>query len=398
MSFERAKISQKGISLVCTDGFVYPLGIDNEITEFKYIEDFNLGYPIVELVMPMVAYDKVNEHIAGSEIIRINNLTYDEFKLTGDFRVKSIGIATPIRNKPGHVNFVKFIAHHMDQERLMNLNEGIVPDRVDEKRISDLVRNAHKKAGCKLKPNIEPTKPFRHFSMWNLYIPPVLEAQKVIRRLTYLSMDEYKRGGYMYFYNREGMYFEPAWKVMSRDSGYKINVLEGQNEYIMNELTISPHNDFPSMALGGNKRIYALKYTIKEMWTYSATTAMTYPLPYTNLTITTGNATRNSKPYFTHIDNEDQIKAFAESLYLSQIFNINMEMHMMCNKCKNFKIGDVIKVNLKNASPNQETYHNMSGKWLIKSMVFKYVEFAVNLELKLVRAGINHVKGTYEKV
>jgi len=396
--FERPVLEQDGIILITSGGQEYKLGLDKDIAEFRYMEDMNMGYPVLEIVITEALYSKLNAGLIGSGLISVKNLKYDKFEIKDTtFRIKAIGVATPIMNKPGHVNFIKLICHHLDQERLMNLNKSILPKGCPvERRVSDVVEMAHTEANCKLGNIVERTMKLKDFTRWNLYIPSTADAQKVIGKMAHTAMSTSKRGGYMYFYNRDAMHFETAQRVMSNEYDEEIKILEGRNDYVPYDIKLAPQNDFPAITLGNRKRIIAYYYTIKEPWRYDASNLMTYPnLHASNITQLSSNAGRGLRSYYCHCDHEDEVKAFAESMYLAQIFNISLDLKMMVNRCGNFKIGQVIPVKFLNASPDQELYHNMSDKWLIKSLVFRYTTQAVNLDLKLVRAGINHRAGQF---
>lgn len=396
--FERPALEQDGVILKTQGGPSYNLGKDKDIAEFRYMEDMNMGYPVLEIVIPEAVYQKLNAGLIGNDELIVKGLKYDKFKIDGHFRVKAIGVATPIMNKPGHVNFIKLICHHMDQERLMNLDKTITCKSCAlERRVSEVVELAHSEADCKLKSVVEKTEKLQNFSRWNLYIPSVMDAQKVIRKMTHSAMNTAKRGGYLYFYNRDEMHFETAERVMkNKYKGGEIKIVEGRNDYIPYEIALSPFNDFPAITLGNKKRIYMYRYTIKEPWYFDATNMMTYPGLHANkITQLQSNAGKGMRAYITHCDNEDEVKAFAESMYLSQIFNINLDLKMMVNRCANFKIGQVIPIQFLNATAEQELLHNMSDQWLIKSLTFKYTMHAVNLDLKLIRAGINHKAGKF---
>lgn len=386
----------KNIVIECLDGTKIPVGKDGDIVEFKYMEDMNLGFPIVELTVAETALQKINEHIQGSEIIKIVKVKYNEFEINNmDLRVKAFGIGTPTGNKFGGANTIKFIAHHIDQEKLMNFDKGIHSGDVTKpKIISELVQLAYDSAGVKLKPDVEPTEPLPKKGWWNLYIPYSANIMKVVRKLSYLAMSGSGKGAYVYYHNKDKWVFKPMEKVMGDYFKNKeINIYEGRNDYNMREIVISPFNDFQTMSLGNIKDIYGWNYREKLFWRYGwDSDELKYKMTDKMMPLKITNATKCLRPYHTPLDERKWMKSFAESIYVSQMFNINMDLAFETTETapglsNDFRVGDVIPVTFKVTDVPQTPYYNMSGRWLIKSNTFQFTDFNVTQSLKLTKAG-----------
>ena len=392
----------KHITLETLSGETIEYGKDNDIGSFKYIEDMNLGFPIIELTVPEAAFINLNKRIQGSEIIKVKNVKWNKFQLKNEeFRIKAMGIATPIMNKMGNMNYIKFIAHHINQEKLMNFDKSVYSG--DTKIISDLVKKTYEAANIRLNLNVESTEPLPKLGWWNLFIPYSYDAMKVIRKMSHYAMSTAGRGGYLYYHNKEAMHFKSMAKVMGdKKPDERIDIFEGANDYIMRNISFSPFNDLQTMSMGNVKSCIGYNFQDKKMLRYDWNSMeLSYPMTDRMLQVKSTNADKCLKPYYTPCDDPKWMKAFAESMYVSQMFNVNLELNMEVTKTRvgrsnNWKVGDVIEIVFKNSTPAQEKYYNMSGWWLIKTSIFAFSDSSVTQSLKLVKAGMKPPhKGDY---
>ena len=388
------------------------MDISAEILMLTYTEDINLGYPMLEIIIQDSAFILFDASLIGGEVIHIKKYKWKDFEINDKkFKVNLYGLTPSNTSKIGNTQFIKIIASDMVYTNIRNDKNSIYFKDKEIKDISALVSKVFMNEDPNIV-NIEATKPIRELGFNNLYIPYTIDTYSIIRKLTRYALSKKGKGGYIFFTNRNGIYFIPLHNIIDiNDIKLEMDIGENQKYNIL-DFKLSPNSSTDADILGGAKRIFGFNYAEKEMNYIEHTMDKKYSGFYDQsdwikkdaFIKTTGNyqgvrvddVDNNPVSYFTPLDNGESLKAFGDTLYYNQAFNTRLDLSLNCiDNLANFTIGDIMKLNVHASTEKPMKYENISGKWLIKSLKLTTTDSGTKIDLKLIRSGFEYANDKY---
>jgi hypothetical protein len=403
-------------------------GTKNEISlddfhfqNFRYVEDINLGFPTIEFDLRDNAYDLLRKNLFGDEELIIEEFDNDRFKMTQkSFRIKSVG-SLGAEPKPVAAQTLKIIAIDKTYDSILKNQKSHYFKTGEVKKISDLLKNFLETLGIEetkdFKINIENTAPLKDQGFSNLYIPYSRDPMKVIRKLCNYAMTPDGTGAFVFFINRKGLNFVPVSKLFVdvTDKTPHLQITDLSDSYDVAKFRLSPFNAFTNFITGHEKKVMGFNLLEKEydsIW-YKPNARYIEHSEYIDKPETVSNVktmsvsvggqaisipfskdfvTGNVKTYYTPLDNPLGLKAFADRLYYSQMFNFTLELEVkMLTEMMDFAIGEMVSVEF--PISDMETWSELNGGWLLKSM--SYIYPGDSLLLKLTRIGIGTLPEDY---
>jgi len=399
--------------------------LDNyDFLNFVYVEDINLGFPTIEFAVRDTLFTLLREGLYGDEELIIEEFINDKFKFDKkSFKIKSIG-SVGASTKPGTSQTVKIIAIDKNYDSILKNEKSIYFLPTEKKKISDLLKKLLTQVGIveteNFKINIEDTMPLLDQGFNNLYIPYSRDAMKVIRKLTNYAVTPNGTGAFVFFINRRGLNFLPIDKLfidVTDDTPY-IQITDVNSNYGINSCKLSTFNAFSNFIIGHEKKIMGFNLSEKDydIITYSPnakyiehsdyidkseniSNVKTMPVlqvPNSNaIPFLTDFMKGNTKCYYTPLDNPAVLKAFADRLYYSQMFNYVLELDVdMVQIMPDLAIGEMVNINF--MTTDADKWATLNGGWILKSMAYSYP--GDNVVMKLTRIGIGSLPDQYIKV
>jgi hypothetical protein len=383
---------------------------------FKYTEDINGGFPMIEFSLEDNMYQLLKERLYGDEVLELVDFREGNFLIPPNkkFKIKTIG-SLGLTPKISSVQGIKLLAIDEVYDNMLKSSQSVWFEKGEKKIISDLLAKFLNKNNIYASQDFEisipvPTKPLPEYGFNNLYIPYTRDIMKVIKKLANYSVTADGRGGYIFYVNRYGIYFLPIYKLFESnaaqnyqfhkedDSFPYLRITEENTLYQLKSVKLSTYNSFANFITGGRKLIYGFNNTEKDYNIveyevdakyktydkYIKSNFITSQVKIDNSRIPFPEAFKdgNITSYYTPLDNVDSLKAFGDTLYYSQMFNYNLDVEMNgLGTIHNFKIGDVINVEF--FTTNEDKWEALNGGWLLKSFEFLYP--GNNISLKLTR-------------
>jgi len=390
---------------------------------FRYTEDINLGFPMIEFSLQDNLYQLLKERLYGDEILRVIEFQEDSFKIMNkEFKIKSFGSLGEGVKISSRQN-LKLIAVDKIYDNIIKNTQSIYFLPAEKKIITDLIKKFLKINGIvetnDFKINIPvPTIPLKEKGFYNLYIPYSKDALKVIRKLANYSVSSDNRGGYIFFINRYGLYFIPVYKLFEAGNplNYKSNdtnnhfprlrITEENQLYSFKTVKLSTYNAFTNFVTGHEKRIFGFNSTQKDYNYVKYLTNATYKT-YDEYTETDAQSSQvkldgdrlpflkefsegNKTSYYTPLDDISFLKAFGDNLYYAQMFNYNLDIELQgTTGMHDFQVGNIVDVEF--ATKAADRWDSLSGGWLLKT--FDYIYPGNHISLKLTKMGSGGGKG-----
>jgi hypothetical protein len=360
----------------------------------------------------------------GDEELIIEELENDRFKIINkSFKIKSLATLGQ-KPKPVAAQTVKLIAIDKVYDSILKRQKSVYFLPTEQKKISDLLQKFLDENGIfeteNFKINIENTAPLKDEGFGNLFIPYSRDAMKVIRKLCNYAMTPDGTGAFVFFINRRGLHFVPISKlfVATTENSPSLQVTDLSETYDVVNLKFSPFNAFTNFITGHEKKImgfnllekdynyvlYKPNAQYKEYSQYEEKPEVVSNVQ--TMSVAMGNNASsipfqkdfmagNIKVYYTPLDNPLGLKAFGDKIYYSQMFNYNLEMEVnMLTEVMDFTIGEMVNVEF--PISETESWSELNGGWLLKSMI--YNSPGDKFLLKLTRIGIGTLPGQYVKI
>lgn len=400
-------------------GEIISLG-NYDFQNFRYQEDVNLGFPIIEFSLQDNLYQLLKERLYGEETLKITEFIDGDFQiLNKEFTIKSLGSAGK-GSKISSIQSLKLLAIDKVYDNIIKTSQSTYFKPNEKKIITDLIKkylienNIIESNSFKINIPV-PTKPFKNT---NLYIPYSKDVMKIFRRLANYSISTDGRGGYVFFINRDGFYFIPIYKLF--ESGNELNyeankddptfpflrITEENQIYRFKSVKLSTFNSFANFLTGHEKRIYGFnpsqgdyniikygtdaQYTEYNEYSESGETTSQIKLEGNRIPFLKDFSKGNITSYYTPLDNIDNLKGFGDTLYFSQMFNYQLDIEMQAMRSmQNFKVGQVI--NCEFSATGTDRWDSLSGGWLLKT--FDYIFPGNAISLSLTRMGTGGGKG-----
>ena len=397
---------------------------DYNFLNFRYIEDLNLGFPTIEFAIRDNLFTLLRDGLFGDEELIIEEFINDKFKFDKkSFRIKSIGSAG-VAPKPGAAQTVKLIAIDKNYDALLKNQQSVYFLPTEKKKISDLLKKLLTQVGIveaeNFTINIEDTTPLADQGFNNLFIPYSRDAMKVMRKLCNYAAAPDGTGAFVFFINRRGLNFVPINKLfvdVNEDTPY-LQITDMATGYGISSVKLSTFNAFSNFITGHEKKIMGFNLLEKDYNIISynpnakfiehseyidkpevSSNVKTMPVPQmansNSIPFSKEFLKGNIKCYYTPLDNPMALKAFADGLYYSQMFNYVLEVDVdMTSGMPDWAIGEMVNVEFKTSDADK--WSAVNGGWLLKSFCYTYP--GDNVILKLTRIGIGTLPEDYIKI
>jgi hypothetical protein len=389
---------------------------------FRYIEDINAGFPTIEFALKDNLFTLLRGGLFGDEELIIEEFASDKFTFTKkSFRIKSIG-ALGVEPRPAAAQTVKLIAIDKNYDAILKNQKSVYFTAAEKKKPSDLLKKLLTQVGIEAQTNfsinIDDTAPLKEYGFQNMFIPYSRDPMKVIRKLCNYAMAPDGTGAFTFYINRRGLYFVPLSKLFipTTDTTPYLQITDFMENYGINDVKLSTFNAFSNFITGHEKKVMGFnllekdynsifykpnaKYTEHSQYADKAeqtSNVQTMPLSMQksgSIPFSKDFITGNVKVYFTPMDDPLMLKAFADRLHYSQMFNYVMEIDVdMMQIMPDFAIGEMVNVEF--VTGDADRWVELNGGWLLKS--FSYIYPGDNCQLKLTRIGIASLPDKYVK-
>ena len=400
---------------------------DYHFENFRYIEDINSGFPTIEFGLKDNLFDLLREGLFGDEELVIDLFQRGDLKFEKkSFRIKSLG-SKGVKPRPAGFQTLKLIAIDQTYDSILKNKQSIYFLPSEKKKISDLLKKLLSTVGIKetaspkFKIDIEETAPLVEYGFQNLFIPYSRDPIKVIRKLSNYATTPDGTGGFIFFINHRGLYFKPISRLFVdvTPSTPTIQITDFVANYGINELRLSTYNAFSNFVTGHEKKVLGFNLLEKDynsIWYKPnaryiehsqyidkpevSSNIKTMPIPQMagksiSIPFSKDFLRGNIKCYYTPLDNPLALKAFADKVYYSQMFNFVLELNIdMLQQMFDFAIGDMINVIFQTSDVDK--WDTLNGGWLLKSL--SYIYPSDNTQMKLCRIGIGSLPDKYVKV